>query len=163
LVFPGKSQEEATFSVNDTHSKKREEQLTQTDITIDSINPFTWINAGAIAAKFEPDVILFKYWMPFFAPAYGTLARVAKWPAKKRGHRIPKIVFIADNVVPHEMRPGDLQLTHYAFRAVDSFIVHSDAVERELLQVDPKAQYVKLPHGIFEIFGEAIPLIEARK
>jgi D-inositol-3-phosphate glycosyltransferase len=141
---------------------QREEQLAATDIVIDSINPIKWMKAGAIAARFQPDLILFKYWMPFFAPAYGVIARVAKRLAKRQGLRQPCIVFIADNVVPHEARPGDLQLTRYAFRAVDYFIVHSDAVERELMRVHPSAKFIKLPHGVFEIFGEPVPMPDAR-
>jgi D-inositol-3-phosphate glycosyltransferase len=91
------------------------------------------------------------------------IARIAKRQAKKRGQTEPKIIFIADNVIPHEKRPGDMQLTRYAFRAVDYFIVHSDAVERELMRVDPQAKFIKLPHGIFEIFGEQMPIVDARK
>lgn len=171
LLFPGKSQEEVDSSpLFPTASggmkgglAKRRDELAQTDIVIDSINPLTWMKAGAVAAKFQPDLILFKYWIPFFAPAYGVIARVAKRLAKRRGQREPRIVFIADNVVPHEARPGDLLLTRYAFRAVDYFIVHSDAVERELVRVYPTAKFVKLPHGIFEIFGEPMPRADARR
>jgi D-inositol-3-phosphate glycosyltransferase len=162
ILFPGKSQEEADSGAKQT-SVARQEQLRATDIVIDSINPLSWFRAGAIAAKFKPDLILFKYWMPFFAPAYGVIARVAKRIAKTRGQKEPQIVFIADNVIPHEKRPGDMQLTRFAFRAVDFFIVHSDAVERELLQVDPQAKHVKLPHGIFEIFGQAVSREDARR
>src|SRR5665213_2478923 len=61
FLFPGKSQEEIT----------KEEAAEQ---VIDSINPFTWMKAGMTAAKFQPDLIIFKYWIPFFAPAYGVLA-----------------------------------------------------------------------------------------
>jgi glycosyltransferase involved in cell wall biosynthesis len=162
LLFPGKSQEEAD-SNSDATLAAREEQLSATDIVIDSIDPLSWLRAGAVAATFQPDLILFKYWMPFFAPAYGVIARVAKRRAKRRGQRVPRIVFIADNVIPHETRPGDMQLTHFAFRVVDHFIVHSDAVERELLQVEPHAKHTKLPHGIFEIFGKPIARDDARR
>ncbi len=162
LLFPGKSQEEVDTGPSESQEKLRE-QLAVTDIVIDSINPITWMKAGAVAAKFQPDLILFKYWIPFFAPAYGVIARVAKRIARRKGQRPPRIVFIADNVVPHEARPGDLQLTRYAFRAVDHFIVHSDAVERELMRVYPSAKFIKLPHGIFEIFGEPMPISDARR
>jgi D-inositol-3-phosphate glycosyltransferase len=161
LLFPGKSQEEAGGAEQST--KEQREQLAATDIVIDSINPITWMKAGTVAAKFQPDLILFKYWIPFFAPAYGVIARIAKRLAKKRGQREPRIVFVADNVVPHEKRPGDLALTRYAFAAVDSFIVHSDAVERELIRVHPAAKFIKLPHGIFETFGESMSKEDARR
>ena len=162
LLFPGKSQDEASTGPSESQEKLRE-QLAATDIVIDSINPITWMKAGVVAANFQPDLILFKYWIPFFAPAYGVIARVAKRLARRRGYRLPRVMFIADNVVPHEARPGDIQLTRYAFRAVDYFIVHSDAVERELIRVYPSAKFIKLPHGIFEIFGESMPIADARR
>src|SRR5438067_2311044 len=56
MFFPGKSQEEK----GDAGMPISTEQI------IDSINPITWMKAGAVAAKFNPDLILFKYWIPFF-------------------------------------------------------------------------------------------------
>ena len=162
LLFPGKSQEEAGSTMDETLAQRRD-ALAQTDIVIDSINPLTWIKAGTTAAAFHPDLILFKYWMPFFAPAYGVIARVAKRLMKRQGLRPPRIVFVADNVAPHEPRFGDMQLTRFAFRAVDNFVVHSDAVERELMRVYPTAKFVKLPHGIFGLFGEPVTRADARK
>src|SRR5579872_7246676 len=80
FLFPGKSQEEIT---NGGLQMTNEEAA---DLLIDSINPITWMKAGAAAAKFKPDLIIFKYWIPFFAPAYGVLARTAKRITRKHGH-----------------------------------------------------------------------------
>ncbi len=148
FLFPGKSQEERSNLHNEVPTTgPSAEQI------IDSINPITWMTAGARAASFQPDLILFKYWIPFFAPAYGVIARTAKRLARKHGKQC-RIAFIADNVLPHEKRPGDLAFTKFAFRAVDYFIVQSDAVERDLLRLDPKAQFLRLEHPIYEIFGQ---------
>src|SRR5262249_50636728 len=68
ILFPGKSQEEQ----GDPGVALESLQV------IDSINPFTWRKAGKLAAAFQPDAIIFKFWLPFFAPAYGMIARVAK-------------------------------------------------------------------------------------
>ncbi|MEK6565584.1 MAG: glycosyltransferase, partial [Bacteroidota bacterium] len=95
--------------------------------------------------------------MPFFAPCYGVIARQVK---KRTG---AKILFICDNVIPHEKRPGDTMLTRFAFRAVDFFIVQSKAVERELLAFHPSAQYRFVPHPVYEIFGRSLRKSEARK
>ncbi len=171
FLFPGKSQEESSAATKPSpHEVGRGtrtegalgEGAVTTDIIIDSIDPLTWRNAGIEAAKFKPDLILFKYWIPFFAPAYGVIARTAKRLTRKQG-KLCKIAFIADNVLPHEKRPGDILLTKFAFRAVDRFIVQSEAVEQDLKSLVPNAKFIRLDHPIYEIFGERINRSEARK
>ena len=147
MLFPGKSQEEQGGESDAVAS----EQL------IDSVNPLTWYSAARKIAAKQPDLLIFKYWMPFFAPCFGVIARQVK---KRTG---AKILFICDNVIPHEKRPGDRMLTRFAFRAVDFFIVQSKAVERELLAFHPSAQYRFVPHPVYEIFGRSLRKSEARK
>jgi D-inositol-3-phosphate glycosyltransferase len=156
FLFPGKSQEESGDIPAWTNESSAPE------IIIDSINPLTWRKAGAVAAAFKPDLIIFKYWIPFFAPTYGVIARTAKRITRKFGKEC-KIAFIADNVLPHEKRPGDIMLTKFAFRAVDQFIVQSESVERDLKSLVPHAKFIRLDHPIYEIFGERIDRSEARK
>jgi len=168
ILFPGKSQSEVDSGKLKVDSGSNDPLSTfhfplsdLPEIIIDSINPITWRKAGAVAAKFKPDLIIFKYWMPFFAPAYGVIARTAKWLTRKQGLQC-KIAFIADNVLPHEKRPGDIAFTRFAFRAVDYFIVQSESVERDLKSVDPYAKFVRLDHPIYEIFGPRIERASAR-
>jgi len=68
ILFPGKSQIESGETV----------EKIPTDIRIDSINPFNWIKIGIQIKKDKPDLLIYKYWMPFFAPCFGTIARIAK-------------------------------------------------------------------------------------
>ncbi|MDP4200493.1 MAG: glycosyltransferase [Bacteroidota bacterium] len=162
LLFPGKSQDEAPIKNDELRiTGEDENESLRNSQVIDTINPVSWYRAGRIAASYKPDLIVFKYWMPFFAPAYGVLARVAKRITRKQGHEC-KIAFIVDNVIPHEKRPGDMMLTRFAFRAVDAYIVQSDSVERELLQVVPNAKYVKVLHPVFENFGQRVDRTGAR-
>ncbi len=171
FLFPGKSQEETSPPPKPSPHEVGRGMRTVgalgeggviADTIIDSINPFTWRKAGAAAAAFKPDLIIFKYWIPFFAPAYGVIARTAKRITRKLGKEC-KIAFIADNVLPHEKRPGDIMLTKFAFRAVDYFIVQSDTVEHDLKIVDPHAKFIRLDHPVYENFGSRIDLSEARK
>jgi glycosyltransferase involved in cell wall biosynthesis len=152
MLFPGKSQEEKGDAGIPIESVQ----------VIDSINPLSWRKAGEIAAAFEPDAVIFKFWLPFFAPAYGVIARVIKNRLKKKGKRT-KIIFIADNVIPHEKRVGDVPLTSFAFRAVDHFIVQSSAVEHDLKIVKPDAAFTRLEHPLYEIFGNSVARDEARQ
>jgi D-inositol-3-phosphate glycosyltransferase len=68
IFFPGKSQLE---------SEESSDKI-PTEILIDSINPFNWIKVGKKIFSESPDLIIFKYWMPFFAPCFGTIIRKAK-------------------------------------------------------------------------------------
>jgi len=73
-----------------------------------------------------------------------------------------KVLYICDNVIPHEHRPGDRFLTRFALKRGDAFVVQSDPVERDLLSLLPRARCRKVPHPVYEIFGETIPKAEAR-
>ena len=146
LLFPGKTQQEAGG-----------EMLTvPSEALVDSINPFNWLAVGRTLRKRSPDLILFKYWLPFFGPCFGTIAR----RVRRGGARV---VYICDNIVPHERRPGDRAFTRYAFAAADGFIVQSATVEKDLNAFLPGARYRNVPHPVYNIFGEAHPKEEARR
>jgi glycosyltransferase involved in cell wall biosynthesis len=148
LLFPGKSQEESGDAGIPLESHQ----------WIDSINPLTWIRTGLRIRRMRPDLILYKFWMPFFAPSYGVIAAIARW-----GRPATKAVFICDNVIPHEKRPGDKLLTKFAFRFIDAYIVQSRAVDRDLRlwKRDPLASL--LPHPVYEIFGAETDRHTARR
>jgi glycosyltransferase involved in cell wall biosynthesis len=146
LLFPGKSQDESGDAGVPVDSVQ----------WIDSINPLNWIRTGFRVRALRADLIVFKFWMPFFAPSYGVIAAIARFG------RATRSMFICDNVIPHERRPGDKFLTRFAFRYIDSYVVQSHAVERDLRlwKKDPLLAY--LPHPVYEIFGEETTRREAR-
>jgi glycosyltransferase involved in cell wall biosynthesis len=71
------------------------------------------------------------------------------------------VVCIADNVIPHEKRPGDKQLTRYFIKPVDRFVVMSEQVKDDLRQFTAK-QSLLLPHPLYDNFGEKITKLAAR-
>jgi glycosyltransferase involved in cell wall biosynthesis len=123
---------------------------------IDSINPFNWYRVAKEISRRKPDLLIFKYWLPFFGPCFGTIAKIIKKRTNAR------VLFICDNVVPHEHRPGDVAFTKYAFRQGDFFIVQSDTVERDLMEYFPNAIYRNVPHPVYENFGVPVPKDRAR-
>lgn len=147
FLFPGKSQEEQGESASGQPAPRR----------VDSINPLNWLSVGREIARGKPDVLIFKYWLPFFGPCFGTIARVVK---RRTGARV---VVICDNVIPHEHRPFDRTFTRYLFRATNGFIVQSHAVEKELKAFWPEATYRYVPHPVYELFGAAIDKGQARQ
>ena len=137
FLFPGKTQEETSEEIHGTPAPR----------LIDSINPFNWISVARKIRRRRPDLLIFKYWLPFFGPCFGTIARIVKRGTSAR------VAVICDNVLPHERRPFDALFTRYTFRQTDFFIVQSDAVERELKAFWPDARYRKVPHPVYNIFG----------
>ena len=148
FLFPGTTQEEQQSERIDIPPAPR---------LVDSINPFNWIRVAREVRRRKPDLVIFKYWLPFFGPCFGTIAKLSTRATSTQ------VLYICDNVVPHERRPGDILFTRYAFNQGDFFIVQSDAVEKELLKYFPQSQYRKVPHPVYEIFGPSIPKEEARR
>jgi glycosyltransferase involved in cell wall biosynthesis len=146
LLFPGKTQIDPGKPLFDV----------PTIPLIDTINPMSWFRAARYIINQEPDVIIFRYWMPFFAPCFGSIARLVKRKIKVR------VIFICDNIIPHEKRPGDITLTKYALHSADSFVVLSQTVEEDLHRFIPKARYILTPLPLFNVFGEPQPKKESR-
>ncbi len=147
LFFPGKSQIENEEGVD----------IIPSEVLVDSINPFNWFKIGNKIKKEKADLLLFKYWMPFFAPCFGTISRIVK------KNNITKVLTICDNVIPHEKKPGDLLLTKYFFDTVDYFILLSKKVQNDLIKLFPHKKNKVLLHPIYSNFGTSVSKNEARK
>lgn len=124
---------------------------------INSVNPFNWIKIGNRIKKAKPDILIVRFWLPFMGPALGTiLGRV-----KKNKHT--KIVCIADNIIPHEKKPGDKIFTRYFLKRCDAFITMSEKVlsDLRLFQKDKPATVVR--HPLYDNFGKTMDKEEARR
>src|SRR3546814_1493024 len=104
-----------------------------------SANPLSWRKTGKRIRQEKPDLLIVRYWLPFMAPALGTVCRIVR----KNEHT--RILSIADNIVPHEQRPGDRTLTRYFIRQVDGFLVMSRSVLKDLDRFDTKKPRVYSP------------------
>lgn len=126
-------------------------------VKINSVNPVNWISVGNELKNLKPDVIVVRYWLPFMGPCLGTILR----RVKKNKHT--EIVCIADNVIPHEKRPGDTVFTRYFVKPIDRFVTMSEKVLQDLKQFakDKPAKFV--PHPLYDNFGEKISKGEARQ
>lgn len=123
---------------------------------INSINPFNWIRTGRQLKNEKPDIVIVRYWLPFMGPALGTILR----QIKKNRHT--KIICIADNVLPHEKRPGDAAFTKYFIKPCDAFITMSEKVLKDLRTFTQKpAQLVQ--HPLYDNFGDIISKEAARR
>jgi len=138
FLFPGKTQySDAEAPENISISQK-----------INSIVPSNWLKVGREIRRKNPDVVIFTYWMSFFAPCFGTIARVVK----KKCHA--KCIGLIHNMMPHEKSILDKMFPPYFVKAMDGFVALSKSVlaDIELLDKDRKPK-VFTPHPLYDHFG----------
>jgi glycosyltransferase involved in cell wall biosynthesis len=126
-------------------------------VCINSVNPINWIRTGKLLAREKPDIIVVRYWLPFMGPCLGTLLR------KVKKNRHTRIVCIADNIIPHEKRPGDGTFTRYFLKAVDACITMSEKVLGDLKAMAPQMPARFVPHPLYDNFGAIVPKSDARR
>jgi glycosyltransferase involved in cell wall biosynthesis len=119
-------------------------------ICVNSINPFNWYAVAKAIRKYNPDILITKYWLPFMAPCLGSICRLVK----KNKHT--KIICILDNLIPHEKRIGDYALTRYFMKQVDACIAQSASVLQDINQFSPTIPRKLNPHPIFDNYGEKV-------
>ena len=144
FLFPGKTQ----FS-----ESPAPEDLSITR-SVNSINPFTWLKVGRKIRRMQPDLVVIKYWLPYMAPALGTIARLAR-------HGKTKVVTILDNMIPHEKRPGDMMFSRYYCGSVDGFVAMSESVLKDVDIFDTKKPRTLQLHPLYDNFGPAVSKEEA--
>ena len=144
LLFPGKSQTVTTPPPADLAIRR----------VLSTINPLSWWRVGRELRRAAPDIVLMKYWTPFMAPCFGSVARLA------RGNGHSRVICQIDNVEPHEHHPTDALFNRYFLRSVDGFVYMSEQVHGEL-RAYTSAEALFSPHPMFENFGHRVERTEA--
>jgi glycosyltransferase involved in cell wall biosynthesis len=146
FLFPGKTQ----------YVTKEDEALQiESTSTLDSVNPLSYISTAKTIRKWDPDILIIRYWMSYFAPSLGFVAR----HMKKRC----KVIAIMDNVIPHEKRFFDTPFTKYFTSGCDGYVVMCSEVAEDLKSLKPGAKYITLFHPLYSHFGDKLPRSAAEK
>lgn len=140
FLFPGKSQFSDSTPPQEISIKR----------TFSSVNPLSWLKTGNRIRKEKPDLVIIKYWLPFMAPCFGTIAKLI------RKNKHSKVVCIADNIIPHEKRPGDNLLTAYFLKQVHGVVAQSKSVFDDVYKFTDKLPVRLCPHPMFDNFGEKL-------
>ncbi len=135
ILFPGETQ---YVTEKDIVDKIPAVQL------LDTVNPASYAKTARQIKQFNPDVLIMKYWMTFFAPSLGWVSKRVK-SAKK--------IVILDNLIPHEKRFFDTAFNRFFLKQIDGFVVMSDKVLKDLLISKPGAKYIRLDHPLYDHFG----------
>jgi len=123
---------------------------------LDTANPLSYWQSAKRIAEMEPEVLIMKYWMTYFAPSLGTVAK----RLKKKGC---KVISILDNVIPHEQRFFDKPLTTWFLKQNSGLVVMSDSVRDDLLSLQPDARLILQAHPLYDHFGEKIDRRDAHE
>ena len=144
FLFPGKTQ---------YVTPEDEATPVKAEAVLDTIGPLSWIKTARTIRDWKPDLLVMKYWMSWFAPSLGYVAR----------HAGCKSVVVLDNVIPHEAHWFDKPLTRYFLKGCSGFVCMSEQVEQDLLALRPDAPHIRLPHPLYAHFGPSMPREEAAR
>jgi len=147
IFFPGKSQfsnEPIPYQL----SIKR---------AINSINPLSWFKTARMVKHLNPDIVIITYWLPYIAPALGTIAKLI------RSNKRFKVVSILHNIIPHESGIADKWLSNYFISSVDGHIAMSKSVFQDLKSIDTKKPRLLSPHPLYDHYKGKKDKLAARE
>jgi len=110
---------------------------------------WSWWRTYQDLRREAPVAVVIKYWIPFFAPGFFAVT----WLLRRRTS--VQVLYLLDNVIPHEKYPWGQFLTRLALRQGHGYIAQSDQVRRDLFQVLPQTDpdtVCNAPHPVYD-FG----------
>jgi len=108
-------------------------------------NPFNWKTATRDILNSSPQIFLYSYWHPFFAPGIrSVLKNIGTKPKIKR-------VALAHNIYPHEPFCFQKFLAKKVFSQTDAIITLSNETCEEAKSLAPGKKVIKLFHPAFEL------------
>ena len=139
FLFPGKSQYLEKIEIE---PKK---------YWIDSINPISWIKTSNYLSNRNYDLIIFRFWNPFFTPALGTIAKIIKIKSKNT-----KMISLCDNIIPHEKILFSNILIKYFLKRLDGHLIQSNQTKEELVKILQRPIYEKCFHPVYVNYPKKI-------
>ena len=146
FLFPGKTQ---FVTADDEAVPVESESL------LDTANPFSYGKTYRAIREWNPDILIVRYWMSYFAPSLGYITR------KMKKHC--KVISILDNVIPHEPHFFDAPLTKYFLKGSTGCITLCDAVSKDLLNLKKDVKYTVIQHPLYSHFGQKMSREAAEK
>lgn len=134
FLFPGKTQFDVSGEVKKIDSKR----------IVNSINPFNWIYVAKKINQYNPDLIIFDWWHPFFAFCHFTISSLLKKQLKKR------VVFITENFISHEQNLFENVLSRIGLKNAKYFIALSQKVENDLKKISGKRKIFRSELPVYD-------------
>jgi len=140
LLFPGKTQISESCAPEGIKIRA----------IINSINPLNWLWVGWQLKKHKFDLVVFRYWMSFMGPSFGTLARLIQ------ANQHTQCIAITDNIKPHEPKFFDKWFTPYFLSSIRGTISMSEEVQKQAIALTKGKPAGYAPHPMYDMFGPAV-------
>ena len=115
---------------------------------INSVNPLNWISVGKEIKAKKADKVIFCYWMAFFAPCFGTIARTCK-------AENTKCLALVHNMIPHEPTILDKLFPKFFVNVMDGFLAMTNSVVDDINKFDKKNKpKIVSPHPVYDHYGK---------
>lgn len=137
ILFPGKTQ----YVTPDDEAVPVESTP-----LLDTANPFSYGKTMREIRAWQPDLLIVRYWMSWFAPSLGYITRALKGRCK--------VISILDNVIPHEPRFFDTPLTKYFLKGSNGCVTLCEAVGEDLARINPDIKRTAIQHPLYSHFGQ---------
>jgi glycosyltransferase involved in cell wall biosynthesis len=116
---------------------------------LDPSNPLTWLETFRRINGDRPDALILQWWVPYWAPAFASIAGLV------RRFTATRVMFICHNVFPHERSAIDRALVRLALTQGQFFIVQSEKDFNDLKRLLPGAHVRRTVHPIYEALALA--------
>ena len=143
FLFPGKTQYISNYNANNAAQR-----------IVSTFNPLSYFKAYKEINKSEPEVFICNYWMSFFGPMMGFIARRLSKKTIKIG--------LIHNLTPHEKRFFDKPFNKYFINSYDGFIALSEFVLEDIKKLNPNKPCIVIPHPPYNNFNLKINQLEAQ-
>lgn len=142
VFFPGTSQYDKSTLIPFKHNDKIKRLL-------NSVNPVTWLTTYKHIKKEKPDAVIFVWWMPFFGPALGYIARKIHNSMKNT-----RIIFLVENYISHENRWFDRFFTKKTLKYADFFISESTYITEQILIDFPEKKVYQTTLSVYDCYDQ---------
>jgi len=149
FLFPGRTQYDNSTMLSESYNIIR---------ILDTMNPFSWRKVSNSIIKNKFDKVIFRFWNPFFALCYISIAK-----ALKNNNKDIQIYSICDNIIPHEKFISQNFFVKLFLNQLDGIIIMSNSAEKELLNLNKSYNYKKLFLPIIDSLGNSLDYHSSKK
>ena len=122
------------------------------DRVLDSLDPRSWFRAARRLTDHEPELVIFQWWVAFWAPHFWTLCR------EIRRRHDSRIVFLCHNAIEHESNWLKITATRLVLRHADQVFTHAEPETRRLDQLlDGRVEVSTAFHPTYAALGGEAP------
>ena len=140
LLYPGKSDKDTSLN----RLKVPAEYL------LTPINPFTWFKTITAILKFNPEKVIFQWWVTIWGPAFKIIMNAFR----RSGIKTTTLIH---NTTPHEGNFFGQMISRWTLKTANHYIVMTEKEKQRLQRLIPSAVNIDIvPLPIFKVFKATI-------